>query len=198
MVEAGVIEPFDMPARPNQRARYLKVIDATISLAAEGGFDGVQMRAVSERSGVALGTVYGYFQSRDNLIFRATVRWSMDVVTRALEPGAMPEEEDLEADVVHLLQRHADEPRLLDAFVRAGLTADPHVTAARQEIAWGWWIARRPNFAVLGPELAPDAPQLLNDVFYAAAVRWAFGEITLDDVVERVRQAVRVLVRASA
>lgn len=191
----SLAEPFAMPERPGQRARYRKVIDATIALAAEGGYDGVQMRAVAERSGVALGTVYKYFSSRDNLVFRATVLWSRDIVREAYRPTG--DGAGLEADVLELLRLHADHPRLLEAFVRAGLTLDPHTALARREIEWEWWVGGRPDFSALGPDIAPLAPQLLTDAFYAAAVRWVFGELTLDDVVARVRTATRVLVRAA-
>lgn len=189
--------PFALPARSGQRERYRRVIDATIKLAGEGGYDGVQMRSVAERSGVALGTVYSYFSSRDNLVFRAMVLWSLDVVTRAYTSSPAEDADDLEADVIHLLQLHADQPRLLDAFVRAGLTLDSHAMAARREILHSWWVGSRPNFEVLGPDLAKVAPQVLNDAFYAAAVRWAYGELTLAEVIERTRTAVRVLLLAA-
>ena len=195
---ANVAEPFAMPTRPNQRVRYKRVMDATIQLAAEGGYDGVQMRSVAERSGVALATVYSYFQSRDNLVLRATMLWSRDIVYQAYEPASAPDGPELEADVIRLLKLHADHPSLLDAFVRAGLTRDPHAMQARREISAEWWVGRGPNFHVLGPEIAKLAPRILNDAFYAGAVRWAFGEITLDDVAERVRTVVRMLVRASS
>src|SRR5260370_40152778 len=53
--------------RSAQQDRYERVMRATIDLAREGGYNAVQMREVAKRSGVALGTVYTYFQSRDNL-----------------------------------------------------------------------------------------------------------------------------------
>ena len=37
-----------------QRARHQRILDATISLASQGGFDAVQMRAVADRADVAL------------------------------------------------------------------------------------------------------------------------------------------------
>ena len=44
---------------------------AALGLAAEGGYDAVQMRAVAERSEVAIGTVYHYFSSKDHLLASA-------------------------------------------------------------------------------------------------------------------------------
>jgi len=192
-----VSQPFEMPTRPSQRARYDAILEATIALAAELGYNGVQMRAVAERSGIALGTVYTYFTSRDNMIFRATVLWSRDIVQRAFTDPAAPATQDLETDVMYLLGLHTQSPNLLEAFIRAQLTLDPNVMEARRHIVHQWWRGDRPNFDILGPELAPEATQILDDVFYAAAVRWAFGEIPLDEVNSRVRQTVRVLLRAN-
>ena len=44
-----------------QRDRRKRILDATIALASQGGFDAVQMRAVAEKADVALGTLYRYF-----------------------------------------------------------------------------------------------------------------------------------------
>ncbi|NIR40846.1 MAG: helix-turn-helix transcriptional regulator, partial [Actinobacteria bacterium] len=36
-------------------------------MAHEGGYEAVQMRAVAERADVALGTIYRYFNGKDDL-----------------------------------------------------------------------------------------------------------------------------------
>src|SRR6202011_4193883 len=53
---------------PNQAARRERVLDAAMNLAAEGGYDAVQMRDVATRAQVALGTIYRYFTSKDHLL----------------------------------------------------------------------------------------------------------------------------------
>ena len=58
---------------PNQAARRERVIDAALELAAEGGYDAVQMRDVAGRAQVALGTIYRYFSSKDHLLAAAQV-----------------------------------------------------------------------------------------------------------------------------
>ena len=52
----------------NQAARRGRVLDAALELAAEGGYDAVQMRDVAARAQVALGTIYRYFSSKDHLL----------------------------------------------------------------------------------------------------------------------------------
>src|SRR4051795_6565305 len=57
-----------------QRDRRKRILDATIALASQGGFDAVQMRAVAERADVALGTLYRYFPSKIHLLVSALQR----------------------------------------------------------------------------------------------------------------------------
>src|SRR5437867_12497762 len=61
---------------PNQAARRQRVIDAAMKLAADGGYDAVQMRDVAAEAGVALGTLYRYFSSKDQLLVAALSQWA--------------------------------------------------------------------------------------------------------------------------
>ena len=49
-------------------ARHDAIVQAASALAAEGGIGAVQIAPVSQRAGVATGTVYRYFPSKDELI----------------------------------------------------------------------------------------------------------------------------------
>jgi AcrR family transcriptional regulator len=76
-----------VPAAPNQEgalaksqaARRRRVLDATLRLAAEGGFDAVQMRDVASAADVALGTVYRYFTSKERLLLEAMAEQQSDL-----------------------------------------------------------------------------------------------------------------------
>ena len=47
------------------------LLDAAVALAAEGGYDAVQMRDVAARAEVALGTLYRHYASKDQLLLAA-------------------------------------------------------------------------------------------------------------------------------
>src|SRR5262249_18315631 len=64
--------PPDTALARNQAARRRRVIEATLELVNEGGFDAVQMRDVAAAANVALGTVYRYFASKKRLLLQAT------------------------------------------------------------------------------------------------------------------------------
>jgi AcrR family transcriptional regulator len=63
----------------SQAARRRRVLDATLRLASEGGFDAVQMRDVAAAADVALGTVYRYFSSKERLLLEAMAEQQADL-----------------------------------------------------------------------------------------------------------------------
>ena len=62
----GPPEPDSLTEK--QSARRRRVLDAAMALADEGGYEAVQMRDVAARADVALGTLYRYFSSKDQLL----------------------------------------------------------------------------------------------------------------------------------
>ena len=83
-------EPESTLAR-SQAERRRRVLAATFELAADGGFDAVQMRDVAAAADVALGTVYRYFSSKERLLLEAMAEQQADL--RAyIETHPLPEE----------------------------------------------------------------------------------------------------------
>ena len=68
-----------------QQERRDRILAVARELAAAGGYDAVVMRDVAERSGVALGTLYRYFASKDHLLAEVLVAWGGQ-----LEEGSTP------------------------------------------------------------------------------------------------------------
>jgi len=126
----ALIEP-DGPAVPegalarSQAARRRRVLDATLQLAAEGGFEAVQMRDVAAAADVALGTVYRYFTSKERLLLEAMAEQQADL--RAYLDVHPPREPTPAARVVTVLRRAnrslRDYPDVTAAMVRSFGTA---------------------------------------------------------------------------
>ena len=51
----------------SQLRRMRRIVDAAVELAEQGGFEAVRLRDVAERSDVALGTLYKYFRSKEDI-----------------------------------------------------------------------------------------------------------------------------------
>jgi AcrR family transcriptional regulator len=101
----------------SQAARRRRVLDATLALAGEGGFDAVQMRDVAAAADVALGTVYRYFSSKERLLLEAMAEQQSDL--RSYVETHAPAGETPAERVVTVLRR-----------ANRALRGHPDVTAA--------------------------------------------------------------------
>jgi AcrR family transcriptional regulator len=121
---------------PNQAARRNRVLDAAMDLAAEGGYDAVQMRDVAGRASVALGTIYRYFSSKDHLLAACQVElWKQQSERFAAHPpeGSTPAERV--TNVLARSMRGAErEPRRTAALVTASASPDPAVRECQAEM----------------------------------------------------------------
>ncbi|MBM3671821.1 MAG: TetR/AcrR family transcriptional regulator [Actinobacteria bacterium] len=121
---------------PNQAARRSRVIDAAMALAAEGGYDAVQMRDVATRAQVALGTIYRYFSSKDHLLAACQVElWHAQVEhfsKRAPDSGTPADR--VVGFLSRAMQRAASDPERTAALITASSAPDPAVRECQLEI----------------------------------------------------------------
>jgi AcrR family transcriptional regulator len=117
-----------------QAERRDRVVAAAISLASSGGYEAVQMRDVASKAGVALGTLYRYFSSKDHLLVSCLGQWTREFQQRVeARPPAGPNAADR---VVDVLKRAASalerSPSLMAAFVTAltSISADDPIGLA--------------------------------------------------------------------
>jgi len=77
----------------SQLRRIRRIVDAAVRLAEAGGYEGMRLRDVAEASEVALGTLYKYFRSKEDILLFALAeevgRLEAAVSARPLE-GATP------------------------------------------------------------------------------------------------------------
>ena len=66
-------------------ARKERLIAAAVALAAEGGYDAVQMRDVASRAEVALGTLYRHYASKDQLLLAAMAQQATTLRERLVQ-----------------------------------------------------------------------------------------------------------------
>jgi AcrR family transcriptional regulator len=180
----------------SQAARRERVVSAALSLAAEGGYDAVQMRDVAVRASVALGTIYRYFTSKDHLLAAASVGWVGSLEQRlARRPVRADDEvEQLVAVVRAATAALEREPLLAEALVTAISTPDPAVSDCRRQV--GDILVRlmsRPLVSMDEPRRA-GIVRVLAHVWFSSLVGWVSGWSGIDQVGDELEQAVRLLV----
>jgi len=64
--------------------RSKRIVETAVLLAEEGGFENVRLREVAARSGVALGTLYSRFKSKEDILI-AALEQEVDKLVRLLD-----------------------------------------------------------------------------------------------------------------
>jgi AcrR family transcriptional regulator len=162
---------------PNQAARRERVIDAALELAAEGGYDAVQMRDVAGRAQVALGTIYRYFSSKDHLLAAAQVELWRDQADRFLQrPPSGATAADRVVAVLERAMRGAErEPRRTAALVTATSSPDPAVRDCQLEVMAIMDRVLEEAMADVDAERRVQVALTLRQVWFAWLLGWVNG-----------------------
>lgn len=186
-----------------QRERRQRILDATYALAADGGFDAVQMRAVADRADVALGTLYRYFPSKIHLLVSALEREFANAAER-LNAKAVPGETAADR-VIHVLKRLTrgmqGDPQLTEALTRAFMFADASV--AEEIHAVGMSMTAIVTHAMHGgtpteEEITDEEvaiARVIGDVWLSSLVAWVTGRSSANDTATHMETAVRLVLR---
>ncbi|HEY9264366.1 MAG TPA: TetR family transcriptional regulator [Mycobacterium sp.] len=106
------------------------ILDAALSVAASGGYEAVQMRAVAARVGIAVGTLYRYYPAKTHLLVAGLTREfrRLDSAFDWASVDGTPLER-LERLTGHLHDRWQSNPSLTAAMTRAFAIADTSAAA---------------------------------------------------------------------
>lgn len=122
-------DPASLPR--GQRERRQRIIDAAGELLVADDFERIQIRDVAERSGVALGTVYRYFASKEHLYAAVLRDWSAtDPIKGVGAPDPeLPAAERIRIRLHHSVQRFEEYPTYLRLQNVLRQSTDPVVCA---------------------------------------------------------------------
>ena len=190
----GPPEPSSLTEK--QSARRRRVLAAAMELAEEGGYEAVQMRDVAARADVALGTVYRYFSSKDQLLAAVWADWTAALERRL--KGNQPLEGTTRADRVNDFLRRATrplerKPELAAALVTSWASADPHAAGYQREV--GSWMTRIVVDALdgLSPTEQQGIREVLAHVWYSVLLGWVKGRLEAERMHEILHAACHLL-----
>jgi AcrR family transcriptional regulator len=194
------------------KARRNKILDVAVDLAEEGGFDNVRQRDVAANAGVALGTLYKSFRSKEDLLSAALER-EAEHLERRMEDNPAKGEAPLER-VLYVFQLMTKalikKPNYARAVLRAMASGVPEVAsniAAYQGRVNGMLIAAMRGVGRLGfTELTQSPPTeqestlsfILQQLWFASLVGWSAGLFEHTAIVDQLRVAGELLARGLA
>jgi AcrR family transcriptional regulator len=180
----------------SQAARRERVVGAALSLAAEGGYDAVQMRDVAVRASVALGTIYRYFTSKDHLLAAACVGWVGELEQRLARRPVRADDavEQLVAVTRAATAALEREPRLAEALVTAISAPDPAVSGCQRQVSDILGRLLSAPLTGMDEERRAGIVRVLAHVWFSSLVGWVSGWSGIDQVGDELEQAARLLV----
>jgi TetR/AcrR family transcriptional regulator, cholesterol catabolism regulator len=178
-----------------------RILGAALALAAECGYDEVQVRALSKRAGVSSRTIYTHFPSLDSLLIVAIIEQAQPMygrLTDAPPAGATPAAR-VDGLITRLTETITANRSITVALIRALHGGKPDVAPYVHQFGatiQGMFLAA---IAPDGPTPRDrDAAAVLESVWFHAVVNWATGPEALIDPAEIMRRALGTLFEARA
>jgi AcrR family transcriptional regulator len=166
-----------------------RLVDAAVDEVRAEGYDGLTVRNVAKRAGVAPATAYTYFASKDHLVAEAFWQRLQAVPDLVVHPEDPPAQRVAAAvrDVGRLV---AAEPQLAAASTTAVMAAEPDVGAVRDRI--GLFMHHR-LVEALGEGTRPAVVRALDLAWMGAMVLAGTGNIAYTDLPDRLAEVAELL-----
>ena len=182
-------EPPRRRLTPRQADTVRRLTDAAVEEVRDTGYEGLTVRNVARRAGVAPATAYTYFASKNHLI--TEVFWRR---LSALPPVEAGEDPDVAGRVERVLREIAllvsDEPELAVACTTAMLGTDPDVRELRARV--GVAIRTRLRDA-LGDHDDPAVLGALELAYSGALLHAGMGYTSYTRMADRLAEMARLI-----
>lgn len=185
--------------------RSKRIVDTAVLLAEEGGFDNVRLREVAARSGVALGTLYTRFKSKEDILI-AALEQEVEKLVRLLD--LYPTTGDTPKDRVNRFFELASRtmfmrPNFGKAVLRAVASGDLEVVDKVAQFHQMVTHLIMSSYNGHGPSAETDAQVtdeqqrrafLLQQIWFASLVGWMSGLHPETDVFEQMSHATGIII----
>lgn len=183
---------------PSQLEKRRQVLSAVIRLLEEHHPERLSVKMVAEESGVALGTIYRFFTTKDHLLASVLLHWESPLVeaTEAVSvpaPSNLGEAEEWIMGVVRRGTRaYQQNPNMLALLVNSATTLDPYASEVMAEVRLA---TRRALVSRLG---APSEHTLaysetVQAIWFDFLVHWHVGRRSVAEGLEQMAHAVSLL-----
>lgn len=162
------------------------LVDAAVEEIREQGYEGLTVRNVARRAGVAPATAYTYFASKDHLVTEAYWR-RLQALAPLRVDGRWSAARRASEALRQMALLVADEPQLSSACTAAMLRDDPDVARLRDLI--GAEVHRRLAAAVGDVPAAAARTSALTLLFTGALVHVGIGHLSYDAMADRLAEA---------
>ena len=187
--------PAPETLRRDQFARRQRIVRAALRALANSDYDQVRISEVARDSGVALGTLYRYFASKEHLFAAVFVEWQAALKKKLeKEPPRGGTEAERLRDVFHRTIRAFQlQPQFYRVVMILNATTDAYAADLYQSVSSQFQDTVQTAFA--GPFDDDHAAILgtVNAVLDGSLRSWVMNRQTIQDVYNNVDAAIRLI-----
>jgi TetR/AcrR family transcriptional regulator, cholesterol catabolism regulator len=187
--------PAPETLRRDQFARRQRIVRAALRALAGSDYDQVKISEVARDSGVALGTLYRYFASKEHLFAAVFVEWQ-SALKKKLEkepPRGATEAERLR-DVFHRSIRAFQlQPQFYRVVMMLNATTDTYAADLYESISPRFRDTVQTAFTGPFDEDHAAIYGVINSVLDGSLRSWVMNRMTIQDVYRNVDGAIRLI-----
>jgi AcrR family transcriptional regulator len=179
-----------------QLVRRARLIEAVTEIVQEVGPQNLQMREVAERSGVALGTAYRYFRSREHLMATALAVWQEKLTRRVLSRGGTADVDPASATIDYFqraLRAFHRSPRMAEMMIQMLASTDPDVIEVLDQMGSASSSVLEGLLNTVPSEQAPYARIALDSVLTTCVANLVTGRSSLEEAIQRMEGVTRLV-----
>lgn len=181
-----------------------RILDVAVNLAEAGGFENVRQRDVADQAGIALGTLYKSFISKEHILSAALAR-EADELDRKLKlrpPTGDTPSERLQSLFKIVTRAMCHKPKYARAVLRAMASGQPEVAghvAAYQGRMNGIIIGVMGETNGKGAQAKQQEERqtivatLLQQIWFASLVAWSAGIFSQADVTAHMNRSIELI-----
>lgn len=173
-----------------QARTVTRLVDAATGELRAGGLEGLTVRNVARRAGVAAATAYNYFGSKEHLVTETFWRHLRDAGGTTVD-GRRSASDRVRHALSPIAELASTEPELMAACTVAMMADDPDVKRLRDRVGGEfhrWFVA------ALGEGADPSVLTALELALAGALVRAGMGHLAYADIPARIAEVACLLV----
>lgn len=178
-----------------QQDRRRRIVDAALDLLTRTTYDSIQIRDIAERADVALGTLYRYFPSKEQLFADVAIEWSssFDDAVRSRRPQHAGDDEALRLLLRRAVRAFERHPNFVQLITVLGASSDPAVNEAFSTYSRNFATAIEDAVPGTHPDDVAILVTLSNSLLDSLLRTWWLGRMSTGAVEEQVDRAVSVM-----
>lgn len=184
---------------PSQQQRRARIVAAGLALLRREEYDRIQMRDVADEAGVAIGTVYRYFQSKEHLFAEVLAEWAVTLRTRVERSPLKGDTNTARLqEVLHRSVRAFQAwPQLVRVLMTLEASTDPFANEIFTSMNTSIYAIWTEALVGLPEDVVATVVKVVGATLDLLLRQWVTGRVSINEVYGQLERAITVLLEFS-